>query len=80
MDYLLNSIMTYPILLFGSIHGRDVIIVLNRCIFPGDESDRTYLRCCSIRAWIRLRSLKGETERWWLCSVTFHRLQMIVFN
>jgi len=37
---------------------RGVIIVLNNCcILRGDDSDRTYLRCCSIRAWTRLRCL-----------------------
>jgi hypothetical protein len=37
------------------------------CILREDDSDRMYLRCCSIRAWTRLR-----------CN--FHRLRIIVFN
>jgi len=29
------------------------------CFLRGDDSDRTYLRCCSIRAWIRRRCSDG---------------------
>ena len=32
-------------------------------ILRGDDSDRTYLRRCSIRAWIRLRCLEEARER-----------------
>ena len=41
------------------------------CILRGDNPDRTYLRCCSHLALIRLHCLEGVRERWQLCSVTF---------
>ena len=39
------------------------------CIHHRNDADRTYLRCCTVRAWTRLRCLEGVREWWWLCSV-----------
>jgi len=34
------------------------------------DADRTYCRCCPVRAWTRLRFLEGARDRRWLWSET----------
>jgi len=46
------------------------------CIHQRSDADRTYLRCCPVRAWTWLRFLEGVRDRRWLWSETsthFHR-------
>jgi len=40
------------------------------CIHQRSDADRTYLRCCPVRAWTRLRFLEGARDRRWLWSET----------
>jgi len=41
------------------------------CIHQRNDAGQTYLICCLVRAWTRLRCLEGVREWWSLCSITF---------
>jgi hypothetical protein len=40
------------------------------CTHSRNDSDRTCLRCCPVRAWTRIRCGEGVRRGWHLCSVT----------